>query len=112
MNFRTGTGLAVVFVLMTMMVCPAIAAIQSNNSKSNGHCSTEEPQDHEQTMQGCCDQSAVSVQKVHAPGEIAIPHVLACSIITNIQSAIAFEPVYLLFEKTGDHLSKLCTLRL
>lgn len=112
MSFKAVVGLAAIFVLMTMMVCPAIAAIQTNKSKSNGHCSSEESQDHEPTMRGCCDQSALSIQEVHAPSESPVQHVLLSLWTPDTRAAFAFEPVYLTYQKTGDHLSKLSTLRL
>ena len=112
MNFRTVIGLTVASVLITMMVCPAIAAVQTSKSTANGHCSSEEPQDHEQTMRGCCDQHALSVEQVHAPCETPIQHVLLSLRTPHAQTVLAIEPVHPPYQKTGDHLSKLSTLRL
>ena len=112
MNSRTVVGVAVAFVLILMMVCPAIAAVQANQSKANGHCSSEKPQDHGQTMRGCCDQNALSVQEVHAPCENPVHHALLSLWTADTRTVFAFEPVYFPYQKTGVHLSKLSTLRL
>jgi hypothetical protein len=112
MNFRAVIGLTVAFVLITMMVCPAIVTVQTSKSTANGHCSSEEPQDQEQTMRGCCDQNALSVEQVHAPGESPVQHILLSLGTPHARTILAIEPVQPPYQKTGDHLSKLSTLRL
>jgi hypothetical protein len=99
--------------LLAMMVCPAIAAAQSAASKPN-HCSSEKQPDNQKqtTMRGCCDQNAVSVQKVHAPFEMSDLQMLNPVAGIAAQAVLQLHFDFRPFEETGDHLSKLSVLRL
>jgi len=100
-------------ILIAMLVCPAIAAAaEANNAKKMDHCSSEKPVPQEkQTMLCCCDQNAISVLPVHAPYQVPVSQILTAEPTIALDFVFAFDRLYLPYEKTGDHLSRLCVLR-
>jgi len=75
------------------------------------HCSSEKPVPQEKQTMFCCDQSAVSVVKIHAPYQVPVAHVLTVESTITTDFVFALDLNFLPYEKTGDHLSKLCLLR-
>jgi len=112
MQLRKTISFITALVLVTMMVCPAIGAVQKSTSKTDSHCHGETLPKQELSRNCCCDQSAISVQEQRAPFESPALHLLVPLEKGAGRIVFPLDLDYSPYSKTGDHLAKLSTLRL
>jgi hypothetical protein len=111
-GFMKAISFFVILVLAMMMICPSVIASPAKASKS--HCGTEGPAvpQQKETMQCCCDQSAIPVQELHPPFASLVLLTLSPQREGVTPIIFAFDLDNLPYLKTSDKLTKLSTLRL
>jgi hypothetical protein len=114
MRFKQAIAFLLSLVLLVMLVCPAIAAMKSPVTKAQDHCASEKPpeQNQKQTMRGCCDESAISVQKIRAPFDSATFSLVSITAVVFKPIGFAADLEFLPFQDPSKQLSKLSILRL
>lgn len=116
MKLRKTLVRGMLLFLLSMVVCPAIVVAQTASMKPESHCGSSDRGGEEKTpgMQCCLeDQDVLSVPFVHAPYEDIVLNLL--TLIDGADrrnAAFAGHLDQVPYLNTGDHLTKLSTLRL